>query len=206
MGTVKMYKVEAIQDRPVPDLALLKYAQTISGKLKNNVNFPNLGTTATDIDAAAVAFGNAIDNMANQKGAGEARTAARTVLIQKIDHAVDFVNGVAENAPPAQVAAIIASAGFRTKKVPVRTKAQLAVKYGNATGVVLLVALAAGKSAMYYFQYSTDGTHWVSCPNIMKSQTLVTGLTVGTTYSFRFQAQTRKGLTEWSGVVTFVVR
>jgi hypothetical protein len=40
----------------------------------------------------------------------------------------------------------------------------------------------------------------------MKCQVALPGLTVGTIYSFRVHAQTRKGLTELSSVVTFVVR
>ena len=71
---------------------------------------------------------------------------------------------------------------------------------------MLLVARAAAKSAMYFFQVSTDERNWTACPNVMKAKTMVTGLTVGTTYYFRFQAHTRKGLGDWSMTVSFVVR
>jgi hypothetical protein len=53
---------------------------------------------------------------------------------------------------------------------------------------------------------STDQKTWVACPQVFKAKMVISGLTVGTTYYFRFQAQTRKGLQDWSTVVSFVVR
>ena len=53
---------------------------------------------------------------------------------------------------------------------------------------------------------STDQKTWTACPNVMKCKTTVPGLTVGTTYYFRVQTQTNKGLSDWSMVVSFVAR
>jgi hypothetical protein len=205
MGSA-LNQVKAVKDLPKSDEKLYQYALTLGQKTTNNPNLTSPGTVLTSLAAATTAFGVAIQNMATVKGAGPARAAAKLVLVEAIDHVVDLVNGAAEKAPVGQAAAIFASAGFRTKKIPVRTTAELTVDYGDATGAVLLVALAAAKSAVYYFQYSTDMKTWVSCPNVMKCKTVVTGLTVGTTYCFRFQAQTRKSVGAWSEVVSFVVR
>ncbi len=69
-------------------------------------------------------------------------------MVEALAHAKDFVNGVAEKAPPDQAKAIIESSGFRSRKVVVRTKLPLEVKYGGISGVVLLVAAQAGSNAV----------------------------------------------------------
>jgi hypothetical protein len=43
-------------------------------------------------------------------------------------------------------------------------------------------------------------------PSTMQAKTGLSGLTVGTTYYFRFQALTRTGTENWSQVVAFVVK
>ena len=58
----------------------------------------------------------------------------------------------------------------------------------------------------YTFQLSTDQKSWTSLPLALKAKTTVSGLTVGTTYYFRFQVLTKKGLRDWSGVVSYVAR
>ena len=72
-------------------------------------------------------------------------------------------------------------------------------------GVVLLVARSMGEGSSYAFAFSTDQKSWTSCPTSLKVKTTVSGLTVGTTYYFRVQATTKKGLQDWSTIVSFVV-
>jgi hypothetical protein len=206
MGTKKPPQVQAVRKNPKADLKLLAFSENVVTKSKGNANFANPGTVFTDLDAANQAFDASIKAMKTQKDAGPAKEAARVTVLLKLDHAVDFVNGAAAQAPLGQAAAIITSAGLPVRAVPVRNKPQLAVKYGNLAGVVLLVALAAAHNAVYVFEYSTDMKTWVTCPQVFKAMTTISGLTVGTTYYFRFQAQTRKGVQEWSNVVSFVVR
>jgi hypothetical protein len=160
----------------------------------------------TDLAAANTAYDTAIQDMKTKRGTSEAKTSARTTVTQKMDAVVAYANGVAQQFPPDQARAIIESAGFQVRQVPVHNKQQLAAKYGGISGAVLLVALAAAKQAGYVFEYSADQKAWVACPLVFKAKTLISGLTVGTTYYFRFQAQTRKGLQDWSTVVGFVVR
>ena len=89
--------------------------------------------------------------------------------------------------------------------VTVRNTPEIDAKYGGLTGAVLLVALSMGRGRAYVFEYSTDQKNWTSCPTSVKVKTTVSGLTVGTTYYFRVQATTRKGLQDWSTIVSFVV-
>ena len=160
----------------------------------------------TDLAAANTAFDTAIENMKTQKGTSEAKNAARTTVTQKLDAALAYVNSIAQQFPPDQAKAILQSANFPVRGVPVHHKQQLTPKYGGISGAVLLIALAAARGAGYVFEYSTDQKTWVAAPLVFKAKTVISGLTVGTTYYFRFQAQTRKGPQDWSTVVSFVVR
>jgi hypothetical protein len=206
MGNTKTHQVKAVKKAPKADDKLLLFCETVVTKGTNNAHFMSPGTVFTDLAAANTAYGTAIQNMKTQKGTSEAKTSARTTVGQKLDAVIAYVNSVAQQFPPDQARAIIQSAGLQVKQVPVHNKQQLAAKYGGISGAVLLVALAAAKQAGYVFEYSTDQRTWVACPLVFKAKTVISGLTVGTTYYFRFQAQTRKGLQDRSTVVSFVVR
>jgi hypothetical protein len=175
-------------------------------KCTGNVNFVNPGTVFVDLAAANSGFSAAIQEMKTTKNAGPAKLAARATVIVGLDHALDYVNGVASLAPAAQQPAIVTSSGFPLRKIRVSNKPLLAAKYGGLPGVVALVALSAGRGAVYVFELSTDMKTWVTVPQVFKAKTVVSGLTVGTTYYFRFQAQTPKGLHNWSDAVSFFVR
>ena len=206
MATVTVHRPKAVVDPPRANLALLAFTEKVELKLTNNPNFLNIGTVLTDLTDARKAFGDGLKAKGTKKDVGQACAGAKRAVLDKLTHAKDFVNGEAEKAPPDQAKAIIESAGFRAKKFVVRTTLPLDVKYGGLAGAVLLVALSAGKKAVYYFQVSTDQKTWTACPNVMKCKTTVTGLTVGTLYYFRVQTQTPKGLGDWTMVVTFVAR
>ncbi len=205
MATLTVSRPRAVVDPPKANLKLVAFVELIETKLANNLNFPNLGTVLTDLTAARTGFAAALSNKNTLKDVGAACTAAKQVVIDKLGQAKSYVNGVAAQASPDQAMAIIESSGFRSRKVVIRVKLPLAVKYGG-TGAVILVALAPARNAIYYFQVSSDEKTWTACPNVMKCKTTLSALTVGTTYYFRVQTQTRKGLSDWSSVVSFVAR
>jgi hypothetical protein len=206
METTRVVRPRAVVKPPLPNLALAAFAENVEQKMTNNPNFSNTGTLITELTARRTTLAGLIQKKSNEKGVAEALAAARRGVIDQLTHVKDFVNGEAEKAPPDQAKAIIESSGLKTKKVPVHVKLPLEIKYGGVAGAVLLVAAAVARSAVYYFEYSSDGKSWVACPNSWRCKTSVTGLAVGTTYSFRFRAESRKGLGDWSQVVTFTVR
>jgi hypothetical protein len=206
MATLTVHRPTAVVDPPKANLKLVSFAQTIEQKLTNNVNFTTLGTVVTDLTTARTALSTALTNKTTQKDMGDAVTAARRVVLDKLANAKNYVNVVAAQAAAEQGSAIIESSGFRSRKLVVHTKLPLEAKYGGISGAVLLIALSAGRGGVYYFQMSTDQKTWTACPNVMKCKTTVANLTVGTTYYFRLQTQTTKGLSDWSMVVSFVVR
>jgi hypothetical protein len=194
-----------VKDIPRTDHALLLYGQTIAAKWANNANFPNQGSVITTLSAACTNFETAIKNAKLAKASGEAVTQARQAVINAIGHVVDLANSVVEQLPADAAKTALQSGGISARKGTVRNVPEIDVKYGGLMGVVLLVARSMGKGCAYAFAYSTDQKSWTICPTSLKVKTTVSGLTVGTTYYFRVQATTRKGLQDWSTVVSFVV-
>ena len=92
-------------------------------------------------------------------------------------------------------------------KPTLHDKPALSVKQGSVSGTVTLVAKAAATKAAYNWQYSTDQKTWTSPPQTLKAKTGVSGLTAGTTYSFRSQALTPKsGEGDWGQIVSLLVK
>jgi hypothetical protein len=199
-------RVRGIKDIPRTDHALLLYGQTIVTKWTNNANFPNQGSVITNLATACTNFSTAIKNAKTEKDTGQAVAQARQAVIDAVGHVVDLSNSVVEKLPADVARTALQSGGISARKATVRNTPDIDVKYGGLMGVVLLVARRMGKGCAYVFAYSTDQKSWVSCPLSLKVKTTVSGLTVGTTYYFRVQATTPKGLQDWSTIVSFVVR
>ena len=206
MSAVNVFRVRAALGLPRQQAALLAYVLLVVQKMTNNPNFVSPGTVVTALSAAAGAFQAALASMSTSKDVADARTAAKQAVVDKLIQVQAYINGVVATLPPDLATAAVESTGLPTKKRSTRTKPALQVKYGDLAGSVAVIALAVAKSAVYYFEYSTDQKTWLACPTVMKCTTSLSGLTVGTTYYFRVHAQTRKGLTDLSTVVSFVVR
>jgi hypothetical protein len=100
----------------------------------------------------------------------------------------------------------VESAGLKVRKSTAQHKQVLAVKDGLTSGSVQLVAKAVAAVATYYWQYSLDGKTWTSCPDTLKAEADVSGLTTAQTYSFRFRTLTRAGASDFSQIVTHLVK
>jgi hypothetical protein len=157
------------------------------------------GADIANLDAAEVA------TVKRAPGAVAHRDAMRVKVQQDVQHLADCVQGVAETSA-ADPIVVIESAGFRVRTFVARNKPTLAAKDGAVSGDVALVAKAAGKAATYYWQWSPDGKSWTSLADTMKASTSALGLTPGQTYSFRFRTLTRKGASDWSQIVTRLVK
>jgi hypothetical protein len=206
MGSIKVFRVKAALHLPRADAALVVLVLLVIQKMTNNPHFVSPGTLLTALATAVAAFQAAILNMSTTKDVADTRTAAKQEVIEKLLQVQAYINGVVAGLPPDLATAAVGSTGLTAKKRSSRVKPPLQVKYGGLPGTVGLFALAAAKVAFYFFEYSIDQKTWIACPAVMKSQTSLSGLAVATTYYFRVHAQTRKGLTELSLVVSFVVR
>jgi hypothetical protein len=206
MPVIKVVRMRAKSAIPRREGSFVAFALRVGGKCTNNPNLPNVGTLPGEVLDAADAFQQARMDMLTKKGTADARNAARQDLVEAINHLRDHINTVVAKLDNDKAKAVIESTGFPVKQTSVRVKPPLEVKYGGLAGTALLVAIAAAHSAIYYFEYSSDQVHWIACPNVLVSQTTVSGLTVGTMYYFRVRAQTRKGLGDYSLIVPYLAR
>jgi hypothetical protein len=187
--------------------ALIKFAQAVLAALTNNAAFPNpnpplstVSSLITKLDAAETAV------KTRAQGTVQARNAVKAQLVQALHDIKAYVQSIA-NANPEQAEEMIASAALRSKKIPSRIKAALAVVPGDVTGTAKLEAKAVARRAAYEWQWSADaGKTWTALPPTLQARTTVEGLPVGTTCSFRYRALTRAGEGDWSQVVTYLVK
>lgn len=197
----------AVLNLPKTNNGLITFGKKVANAVKADSQFAQIVPTAAEIETAAATF----DASEAAVGGGVAKTKQRNVdrraLILCLGHARDFVQGLAEKQPSATEAeAVIVAAGMFVKKVTKQNKAALSVRQGTLSGTVLLVAKAVAANAIYYWQWRSEQTDWTSAADTMKARTTIHGLVPGTTYLFRFHALTRAGVTEWSQVMSFLVK
>lgn len=182
------------------------FAELILAALTGNTHLAN-PNPALSVLAAAIAVFAAAQAAANTRAAGAvaARNDAWLALLRVLQHLRDYVQGAVETAPTNAIS-VIESAGMKVPKQTTRSKPQLAVKEGALSTAVLLIAKALAANAVYYWEFSLDQKTWTSAPEAFKATTTISGLTVGQLYYFRFRGLTRKGKTDYSQVVSFLVK
>jgi hypothetical protein len=204
----------ALAARPIVALKLpnkvksvISFAENVANAMNNNASFPSpnppIATFLADIAALNTAE-TAV--LSRTKGAVETRNAKLAVVHADLENLKTYVQSVAGLGTPANAPAVIEAAGMTTRKVTVRDKPALAAKQGSVSGTVNLVAKAAGHSAAYDWQYSTDQKTWTTVPMTLQAKTGISGLTSGTTYFFRVQPLIRTGAENWSQIVSLMVK
>ena len=140
-----------------------------------------------------------------------ARNAARDLLWTSLRSLQSYVQTVAD-ADVANSVAILTSAGFQVARIPARDKPVLAAILAGMPGVVKLVANARVLSGglrtrtVYHWEYSLDGGHtWVAAPVTTSAHTIVRGLPVMTTVSFRVGVTLANVTQPWAQSVTIPV-
>lgn len=176
--------------------------------LTGNANFATPSPSAATLKAAADGLSEA---NAKAKHGGPADTADRDAKRKAaealVDQYVAYAQATvkAQAGDPATAKAMILGGGLSVREHNQAPKPPLAPKYGAVSGQVLLVALAVAATATYFWEVSSDGKVWQTLPYTMKAKTTVSGLTAGQVYYFRFRAQTRKGMGDYSQVVSLLV-
>jgi hypothetical protein len=191
---------------PKQKRALSPYGRHVVTCMTGNakVSSPNPPLSAITVACAALDVSQAA--MPGSRAATAQRDADWLALLLLLHHELDYVNSAAEQqTTPAEAEAVITGSGFSVRKHFTRNKDTLAAKYGLPSGDVKLDAKAVSPDASYYWQWSTDMKNWVSLPETKKASTTVTGLTPATTHYFRFRALTRKGMSDWSQIVSLLV-
>jgi hypothetical protein len=198
--------IQIVLNLPKAVPALIVRANNIHDNMAQNAKTfpspaPTLPVFATDVANLTTAEA-AVKN--RTKGAATTRDLALKAVVVDIHQLAAYVEGLA-NADPDNAASIAQEAAMALRKTAVRTKPTLTTKQ-TSTGVVHVVAKAIDGARANNWQYSTDGGKtWVSAPTSTKANTVITGLTPGSTVTFRHQAVTKAGAQDWSQPVTAIV-
>jgi hypothetical protein len=135
-----------------------------------------------------------------------ARDLARDQVKLDMQSLLAVVQQIAD-ANPSQAEAVLTAAGMFVRQVTVRTKPDLAIFQGTSSGMVNVRAKSRGRGTTYWWAVSTDEKAWTVQPlPTKKAKTSFANLTPGTTYFFRFQTFNASGMSDWSQIISFMVK
>jgi hypothetical protein len=201
-------KIDVVLHKPRAVTGIISLAQAIEAAMSANATtFPSpspaLVLYQSDITALVAAQTLA---RTRAKGAVQTRNAKLAVVVADTNQLRAYVEAVAE-ANPATAAAIANSAGMDVRKPSVRTKNDVNVKQGPASGAVIVTAkVGTLKRSSHEWEYSTDGGKtWVAVTATVQAKTTITGLTPATSVLFRTRAITPTGPTLWTDPATLLV-
>jgi hypothetical protein len=181
-------------------------ATAIITAMTGNANFTGAAAQVTAAQGAVAAFAAAVTQAKNKvPGAVKVRGDAQIAMMKALAPLVTIVQSTVD-AHLEQAATLATSAAMKLRKTPTRNKAVFAVKDGPGTGQVHLIAKAVLKALLYFWEVSSDQKTWSVASDTSAANAILGGLTVGQTYYFRFRARTRKATTDYSQVLSHVVR
>jgi len=186
---------------------LIAQAKTIVSQIAANPKIfvspnPPIATMNSLIAGVEAAQTNAL---ARTVGMVAIRDAKVRELTDSLHTSRAYVEDLANLDPPTATATIQA-AGFQLRKPAARNKPDLQVRQGALSGTVLLIAKAAGRRAAYTWQWSLDQKVWTDLQPTLKASTSAVNLAVGVMHSFRFRSVMKAGPSEWSQVVSLIVK
>jgi hypothetical protein len=189
----------------VADLIIL--ANRIVASMTGNAYFPSPPRQLSDVVDDILALSLAATAAGTRtRGAVQARNVKRSVVISDLQALQAYVQQIADLDTGGEAEVIIQSAGMSVHKRTPRTKAPLEARQGGVSGMVLIIAKALAFRASYQWQWSSDKTSWSSLPPTLAARTSVSGLTAGTVYYFRFKGLLKTGETDWSQIVSLLVK
>lgn len=207
MTTATVRRVLIALSLPVHVTDLSKLGHSFVAAMTNNAYFPSPVPPLPTLDAQLKAL-DAAETATKLRTTGTvpARNGARTAVVSSLHTLKAYVQTIAD-ADPEKAAEIIASAGMVVKKSAKRAAPSFEARQGTVSGSVRLSTKAAAARASYDWEWSADGGKtWTPVPSTLKAKTIVTGIPVGTNAQFRFRAITKTGETDWSQIVTLLVK
>jgi len=204
MTTMKRSVIALYLPKSVP--LLIVFGRHIVLALTGNTWLPSpspaLSAVTSDIDALEAAE---VAARQRTKGAAAARDLEQKVVEEDLLALKAYVQQVA-NQHPDQAEAIVTSAGMTLRRSGRARKPVLAASMGPSPDEVTLRAKARGRGAAYEWQSSSDGgKSWTNLGITTQASLRVPGLTVGTTYLFRFRATVKATTSDWSDAVSLAV-
>jgi hypothetical protein len=192
---------------PASDKDLLTFGFGVYNAFQGNVDLPNPNPIMAVFKANLVAFQDAATKaVLKTKGTVTLRKAKRRKVESDLKRLKDYVQSVVElQTDAAAAAAIIENVLMSVRKTGKRSRPELQVRNTGVSGTVAADAAKVAAVAVYYWEYSLNQTDWTIVPETLQASTVITGLTPGQTYYFRFRALTRKERKDYSQVVRLMV-
>jgi len=188
----------------IPDLIV--YVNQIATAMTGNASFPSPPIPIPTFQSSITALGTSEQAVITRvKGAAATRNVKLATVRSEAEQLKAYVQVIAD-ANPAEAESLIHSAGMAVKKVTARNKPDLAATPGPVPGTAHLVAKSAGHRSAYEWEYSLDQKTWTSMPVTLQAKTDVSGLTSGTTYSFRVRPVVKSGEATWSQIVVLLIQ
>ncbi len=178
---------------------LIVYGRHVVQAMTNNPWFPapspSLLTVTSHLDDLESAHAL---SLSRAKGTAAARDVQRAIVEGDLWALKAYVvTIIALN--PGLAAAIIESAGMTPKRYTRYNKPPLVALMGPVPREAVLRAKAVGRGAAYEWQVSSDGGQtWTGIGLTTVAHTTLPGLTIGTTYLFRFRATLKNVTSDWS--------
>ena len=187
---------------------LVEYVESILLKMKGNLNFPTPAPDLITIGKATDALKDAASDAAQGSKAAKALVIVkRRELMLLLEPLRAYVQSTAnDDAPTAEQVAI--SSGMFVKKmnpIPVRT---FKVVNTTTSGTVKITCPKNKGDITFDYQYTTtpdDVKSFVSIGALPKVTRLISKLTVGVKYSFRYSAINKDGQSDWSNLIVITV-
>jgi hypothetical protein len=200
-------RVFVVRAAPEPVPLFLEYVRAILAAMAISPHFPSPNPPLATVTASASGLESAqAVTKTRAPGSVALRDTAHGQLLAQVHLLLGYVQQIAD-ASPDQAAAIIASAGLRSRTPVVRTKPPFAVSFGPISGSAHLAVKAAGSRAAYDWEFSLDGGKtWTAVPTTLQARTVVTGLPVATTVMFRSRAVIKGGAADWGQPLSLVVK
>ena len=174
-----------------------------SNRFKNP--YPPASEVEPELDTLYNAVKSAVsgDPAAVQAAVSAANDVRKTFVI-----ACKYVERTLRKGASNEVQGVLANLGLSESRVGMRSpKPELEVREGATSTIALLIALAVDKAVSYTWEYSSDKLTWTISGQTGQADTMISGLTPGKVYYFRFRVLLRdRTVTDPSQVVEFMVK
>jgi hypothetical protein len=205
MSTIKHPLVDPDVTRHTPVPEVIQYSRHLSTTLGADTRFSSLASLVmslvTDTNALEKAQGPA---QTRAKGTAAARDTPLGQVHTDIDNICQGVQALVD-ANPGQAEEYATAAAMHLRKSNRSPKPWLAAKMVPGTpGAALVKAKMVKKGASYEWQISSDGKTWTTVGFSTRADMTVTGLSAGSTYSFRFRTTKGHVTGDFSQALTFM--
>ena len=191
-------------------------SQTMYNAITENIGqFPNLPITmaAFLVLITSLATAQGIVKGTKATGAAQVRDSKRNAVWTAMVSLQSYVQGLCDSLSVADATTLIKAAGMIVAKDTVRVREPVAATLTSVPGDVHLTAshialvgkTDAHKKAMFCWEMSVDGKTWTALPTTPLASTLVTGLTLLSTYWFRVSVTVSSTPGTWSQAVSILV-